>query len=290
MLPRAVKRPIGPSIKPKLIRRNFVPAIRAPIQPRVFPQVVRTPPLSVVRAKRTCCGGSTAQVRAGTDSESTAKILAIQGASKGKVLIIVANGPSITEVPLEKLVNQPRIEILSINTPDPRLWPTTYWAFFDQSQLTRHDHLWHSYAGTVFLNASIKRRLPNTIHFRTIGGDGFSRSLDVGLHLGRSSVYAVMQIALWLDFDHIWLFGVDMNPDGLDGKLHFYGTNPSVRPEVRAERFAEEARHYLFAAKSLTAEERGRFTFCSAYNHHEFVKHFDNLDHRAAVEQILSQI
>ncbi len=70
-----------------------------------------------------------------------------------------------------------------------------------------------------------------------------------------------MQIAYWMNYDHIYLFGVDMNPAGIDGKLHFYGDNPDVEPSIRKDRFEKEATYYSHAAEILTEEERAKYTF-----------------------------
>jgi hypothetical protein len=111
-------------------------------------------------------------------------------------------------------------------------------------------------------------------------GEGFSRDIVKGLHIGRSSVYASMQIALWMNYDHTFIFGCDMNPDGVNGQLHFYGVNPDVNPKNRADRFQLEAKYYESAAKVLTLEERSRFTFCSDYNPWSFVSEFNQASHK----------
>ena len=57
-----------------------------------------------------------------------------------------------------------------------------------------------------------------------------------------------------------------MSTNGINGKLHFYGVNPDVDPQIRKDRFKNEAKHYSYAAKQLSEEERSLFTFCSSYN------------------------
>lgn len=87
--------------------------------------------------------------------------------------------------------------------------------------------------------------------------------------------------------EHIYIFGCDMNPDGLNGQLHFYGQNPDVDPKVRKERFAKEAEFYDIAADILTPEQRLRFTFCSEYNPWPFVDKFNRRSHKEAIAHIL---
>lgn len=219
--------------------------------------------------------------------ESTARIAALRNVGKGKLLVIVGNGPSITEAPLQKLRDNPKIEILTINKPDARIWPTDYWAFFDSSQFRRNEDLWNGYNGFIFNSTAIKRQKSTSMQFRNIAGKGWSRDLLKGLHVGRSSVFAGMQIGAWMNHEHIYICGCDMSPDGINGKLHFYGQNPDVPDEKRKERFVKEAAFYDHAADQMTADERLRFTFCSSYLVWPFVDKFQKLDHREAVDHIL---
>ena len=213
----------------------------------------------------------------------------LKNTGRNKILIIIGNGPTINEVDFRPLRGRPGIEFLSINHPDPRLWPTEYWAFFDQSQAQRHAGLWDEYTGTIFNSASIQRRKTSTIQFRNIGSKSFSKNLLDGICIGRSSVFASMQIALWMNFDKVYIFGVDMNPSADLAKLHFYGTNPDVLPKTRADRFEKESEYYMTAWEAMNEEERSKFIFCSAVNPWPFVKLFGSRDHKEVVPEILEK-
>lgn len=206
---------------------------------------------------------------------------AIQSLGRGKILIIIGNGPSISEAPLDQLVGIPHIEIMSVNRPDERIWPTTYWSFFDLSQMRRHEKLWENYEGYIFNSTAIRRQKAKSIQFKNIIGHGWSRDLTKGLHIGRSSVYASMQIAMWMQFAHVYIFGCDMNPDGINGQLHFYGVNPDVEPNIRAQRFLKESEFYVKAAEVLTEEERAKFTFATDYNPWDFVHKYNQMSHKS---------
>lgn len=218
--------------------------------------------------------------------ESIVKIKQIQNKGRGKILVIIGNGPSLGEAPIERLKGLQNVDMLSINKPDERVWPTSHWAFFDRSQLRRHEELWNSYEGTLFNSTAIKEQRIHSMQFKNLGGTGFSRDMTKGLYIGRSSVYASMQIAKWMDYDHVYIFGCDMNPEGLNGKLHFYGTNPDVEPGLRSQRFEKEAVSYNYAAEHLSEDERMKYTFCTEYNPWEFVNSFNQMNHKAAVEHI----
>lgn len=201
-------------------------------------------------------------------------------------MAIIGNGPSIGEAPLERLKGIKNLDILSINKPDERLWPTSHWAFFDRSQIRRHEVIWNSYEGMLFNSTAIKEQRTNSMQFKHLGGTGFSKDMTKGLYIGRSSVYASMQIALWMDYNQIYIFGCDMNPEGLNGKLHFYGVNPDVEPSLRGQRFEKEAASYVYAAEHLTDADRAKFTFCTEYNPWPFVKSFSEMSHKTAVDHI----
>lgn len=221
-------------------------------------------------------------------ADSLTKIKQLKNHGINKILIIIGNGPSINEAPLEQFKNHPNIHTLSINRPDDRIWPTTHWAFFDQSQMRRHEDLWNGYNGLIFNSTGIKKQKATSLQVKNLGGKGFSRDLTKGLHIGRSSVFAAMQIGHWLNYHHIYIFGCDMNPNGMNGQLHFYGTNPDVNPDVRKERFKKEAEWYDYAADILNENERKKYTFCSSENHWGFVDKFNKMDHKIAVPIIVS--
>lgn len=211
---------------------------------------------------------------------SLENIKSVQSKGRGKILVIVANGPSVSEAPLDQLLTIPNVETLTLNCPDQRIWPTTYWAFFDRSQFTRHEKFWDNYEGYIFNSTSIKRQKTKSMQFKNHAGYGWSRDLTKNIFVGRSSAYAAMQIAQWMQFAHVYIFGVDMNPDGLNGQLHFYGVNPDVDPATRAIRFQGESVYYDKAAEVLTDMERSKFTFKTDYNPWSFIQKFNHATHK----------
>ena len=224
--------------------------------------------------------------------QSKKAISSIKNVGKGKVLVIIGNGPSLIEADIEKLTGHPHIHIMSINKPASRVWPTKYWLFCDHTQFKRHQDLWQTYGGTIFNTTAIKQKRKNAIQIRNLGGTGFSKDLLNGFYLGRSSCFAAMQVALWMGYDHIYLFGVDMRSVRIDGemKTHYYGVNPDVQPKNREARFDQEAKHYDHAAETLSDSDRKRFTFCSSYLRYKFADKFKRIDHRKAVGKILQKV
>lgn len=205
----------------------------------------------------------------------------------GRLLVMVACGPSILEADLPRLKNNPMVDIMSINKPDPRLHPTKYWVFCDQSQYTRNREIFDSYPGTLINAWSVRARHKNQILIRNRSGKGFSKNLDQGYYIGRSTTFANMQTAYWMNYDKVFIFGCDMCKPPNTDQLHFYGVNQDVEPSIRAKRFAKEAEHYSIGAKQLNTIDRSKFVFCSAYNPWPFVREFEQMDHREAVDYIL---
>lgn len=205
-----------------------------------------------------------------------------------KILIIVACGPSILNVNIEELKDYKNIDIMCINKPDKRVWPSPYWLFCDQSQYARNQDTWEQYNGIVINASSVRARHRRQILIKSLSGRGFSRDLAKGFYIGRSSTYSAMQVALWMNYSKIYIFGVDMC--AVDGKLHYYGKNPDVSDTNRVQRFDREAESYMHAATSvLKQEDREKFVFCSSYNKYKFVDYFQRLDEKEAVSIIIEQ-
>lgn len=200
--------------------------------------------------------------------------------------MILGNGPSLSHVPIHALAGDRRIDTMSINHPDPRAWPTTYWAFCDLSQYNRHKQHWNEYQGKIITSSSLQHDRPNAVKIRSLGGPGFSHDLLNGFYIGRSTVYANMQTALWMDYDKIFILGCDMAASP-DGQTWFYGVNEDVKPENRVSRFEAEAAFYEKASQTLPPDIRNRFYFCSSWNPWSFVTRFNHLRHEDAMPVIL---
>ncbi len=213
------------------------------------------------------------------------KVLQLKDSGVGRYLVILACGPSTEYAELEKLAGHRLVDVMTINKPNKRLWPTKYWVFCDQSQYKRNRAMFHSYRGTLINGSSVKVDRENQIIIKNIHGRGFSKDLLAGYHLGRSTTYANLQTALWMKYDKVFIFGCDMAK--VDGKLHFYGVNPDVKERIRESRFEAEAEHYAYAAKHLSAGDRSRFYFCSRHNPWPFVEEFNRMDEQTAVDEIL---
>jgi hypothetical protein len=210
----------------------------------------------------------------------------IKNIGKGRILIMVAAGPSINEVNFDKLKGHSLIDFMCVNQPYKAVWPSKFWAFCDHTQYRRNVDIWNQYNGIIINSTNVRARKENQIVLRNKPGKGFAKDINGGYHIGRSSTYANMQAVYYMNYDKVYIFGVDMC--GINGRMHYYGQNPDVNNDAREKRFAAEAEHYWFAAHNLSESERQRFTFCSSYLKWPFVKHFPRLDHVTAVDTILN--
>lgn len=299
--------------RPKLIRAEDVQQIRTRITyKRETPNVsqikrVITKPIPRPAMKQVNKGLSPKQAliekRIHRDSlynKFADKVRSLKNIGQGKVLVMMACGPSIKEAPLQLLVGNSKIDFMAINNPygyykDERcpkehwgIWPSKFWCFCDNSQYKSNVEAWNSYTGMIINSSAVQGRHKNQIIVKCAGGSGFSKDLAVGYHIGRSSTFANMQSAYYMNYNKVYIFGVDMCKVG--GKLHHYGKNTFVDDAKRLERFSAEARHYGYAAACLTELDRKRFVFCSSYNPWDFVNKFERLGQKEAPNKILEYI
>jgi hypothetical protein len=215
------------------------------------------------------------------------RLMSLKNSGTGQILVMIACGPSANEVDFSPLKNGKNIRTMVINKPISYIWPTDYWAFCDQSQYERNKLEFESYNGLLINSIGVRARRSNQILIKAIQGQGFNIDITNGYYIGRSSVYANMQTALFMNFDKIFIFGIDMC--AVNGKTHHYGNgfNPDVDTEIRIQRFTYEANHYNHAATILSEEMRKKFYFCSSYNPFSFVEKFNKWDHKDAIQKIL---
>lgn len=218
-------------------------------------------------------------------SEQAEKLESLKNIGIGRILVIIACGPSIKQIDWQNLKSLKNVDIMSINKPDVRLWPTKFWFFCDKSQYNRNTELFNNYNGTVMNPYAIKQDKRNQILFKTRNGQGFSKNVNAGINIGRSSTYASLQMAYYMNYDFVFIFGCDMSIPK-EGPSHHYGENPDVDREVRKKRFAKEAESFQFAASNLSLQERNKIIFCSPVNKWPFVRSFKSMEPKEAIEAI----
>lgn len=218
------------------------------------------------------------------------KITAAKNSGAGRVLVMIAAGPSINEVNFVPLRNHDLVDFMCVNKPHKTVWPSKYWAFCDHTQHRRNEDTWNSYStGQIWNSPNVRARKGNQIVVNVLHGKGFSLDITRGYHIGRSSTYAAMQIANYMGYRRIYVFGMDMGASPT-GQLHWYGQNEDVSNEIRKSRFEAEAGNYMWAAQNLPKEVREKFYIASNWNKWPFVEFFNRADHLTAVDEILKYI
>lgn len=220
-------------------------------------------------------------------------ILGLKNTGRGRVLIIIANGPSIKEIDFSALraiiENSRLVDTMTINNPHNELWPTKYWMFADNTQYGRYKQEFKEYEGTIINTNAIRKRKENQVNIKYKGGKGFSRDLEQGFYLGRSTTFAALQVALYMDYKQIFVLGMDMSAVG--NQMHYYGQNLDVDNKTREKRFNIEATYYQHAVEhELTPEEKNRIWICSQYNPFDFVNAFNRTSTQNTIEQIKNSI
>lgn len=299
-MPRAVLKPLQQRSRPPDLQQPKVPQTQTRIISKgALPQVVSAPPRSIQvqppppppsRPVNSPRGGRPTIIKVQYPAKSyTSSINSLKGVGAGRVLVMIAAGPSINEVDFSKINGNPQIDFMCINQPCQKVWPSKFWAFCDHSQYRRNTEIWDHYTGIIVNSSNVRARKANQHIVSTKAGKGFSFDIGTGYYIGRSSTYANMQVAHYMGYKKVFIFGCDMgaSPSGL---LHYYGQNPDVTNDVRVQRFADEAEHYMWAARNLSEEIRSKFVFCTAWNKWPFIQHFPNMDHLKAVDGILEYL
>lgn len=221
--------------------------------------------------------------------DQVTKIKKLKDVGQGQYLVILGNGPSLNMVDTNIFKQySTTIKLCTINVPDRRCWPTQYWAFYDRSQYNRHKDEYRNYSGIAFNSTGIKEQNVNSIKFKHIPGLGYSKDISSGIYVGMSSVFATIQIAMYMNFNRIYIIGCDMDDNVDSGMTHFYGINPDVNPDERKKRFKKEANWYNKMIEILSEEEKKKIVFCSkGINKWPFTSHFTNISPDKATKFII---
>lgn len=128
-------------------------------------------------------------------------------------MLVVGNGPSLNETPLDDLVGVPSIGMNKIDM----IFTKTEWRptiVVCQNRLIARQHRENFAAASipVYLNWSARRSVgqhENVTYFLPLPNDDFSRDLHHGLGSGATVTYAALQFAHFMGADPVVLVGVD---------------------------------------------------------------------------------
>ena len=147
---------------------------------------------------------------------------------RGKRLFIVASGPSLLEVPPERLHGE---ITLTINDALLRFPRSRYAAIMDARKL----HELHMELLEVEGLFTLKGNSYGT-EVALLGTEGFSLELEQGAYSGYTTAYFALQIAVFMGFREIYYLGLDLGNTAQQS--HFFGNRPLQdrdRPDVYAK-------------------------------------------------------
>lgn len=118
----------------------------------------------------------------------------LKGIGLNRVLILIANGQSYLEAPLERLRRLRGIDFMCVNKPDDRIWPAEYWCMCDESQVEAYRNIWREYEGVVICGSGVSSNSRRTARLRMDRGQaGFQLDLTQTVPNGLSTTYVAMQ-------------------------------------------------------------------------------------------------
>ena len=159
---------------------------------------------------------------------------------RGEAVVIVGNGPSLNDTPLEQLGGVPTIAVNGIFYAAERLPdPITYYVVEDTSVFRENTQAIKDFTAqfklfpTSYLDAFAAEELDETIGFFRMNGGFYGRDTGTLCHLrfsmdprqrlfcGQSVTIINLQLAYWMGFSRVVLIGMDFSykiPEDVDRK------------------------------------------------------------------------
>lgn len=151
-------------------------------------------------------------------SDEGEHLRALKDHYKGKPLLIVGNGPSINETPLERFGQIPSIGMNKIDLLFTRTqWRPSMILCVNTIVVRQHRDQFLSSEIPVFLAWKnrwfVRRKSKNLHYFNVFDSEEFSFDLAKGVGSGATVTYAALQFAYYMGADPVIIVGVDHNFD-----------------------------------------------------------------------------
>jgi len=140
-----------------------------------------------------------------------------KGRFKGKPMLVVGNGPSINQTPLEEFKDVPAVAMNKIDLLFSRsTWRPTVIMCTNDSVVQQHWKQWLTLNIPVFLNWKSRWFVPSGERrklgfFMTRNTEDFAYDFDKGVGRANTVTYVALQFAYWCGADPVIIFGVDHN-------------------------------------------------------------------------------
>ena len=141
-------------------------------------------------------------------------ILSLKDKEKGNRCFILACGPSLLDCSEDQLKGEKKI---AVNHAIQRFPSSQYSVIADPKCYNEIGP-----TNNILFSASYPFRIPNSYYSKDLGNrPGWSWDLTKGVHIGHTSTYMALQLAVWVGFSPIILLGLDLYDT--DDRTHYYG-------------------------------------------------------------------
>lgn len=175
------------------------------------------------------------------------RILPFHQLHRGERVFLLASGPSLTTLPLDRLRGQ---VVMGLNRSALAFPETQYHCAMDRWLFRRHPSLLRR-CPTLFTVPDRPFGIPLRLlddEDERVGPDGFSLDLREGIYSGRSVAYFALQVAVWMGFQEIVYLGLDL---AHGPTTHFFGNDHPRSNEKRLEIFRHIRTNLENAARLL---------------------------------------
>lgn len=145
----------------------------------------------------------------------TTPISELRDRHKGKPMLVVGNGPSLNQTPLERFASVPSIGMNKIDL----LYPHTSWrpelvVCVNNLVAIQHQSIYAASEIPIFIGWKARWFLnrearSNVNFFNTMKSNAFSKDAVAGFGSSATVTYIALQMAYWMGADPVIIFGVD---------------------------------------------------------------------------------
>lgn len=211
----------------------------------------------------------------------------LHGIKSGRHLVIFAAGPSAKRAPIDKLAKLD-VDFAVINRPVNGITPNFFCAY---DSVVIHDNIEYlkSFTGVIIGGTQVHFPGKEIWTFDNVGHNTFCLLASNGVCLGKSTTYAALQIFLFLGYEKICVYGLDMTADKSGELYHNSRGNKFVPYDERLKRFQNSELKYYDNLPKLPEHLRERFYFVSDINPWPFFEQMPHSRDMNTVPKILCE-
>lgn len=148
-------------------------------------------------------------------SKQSGRLEHLRGIYKDQPMLVVGNGPSLNNTPLDDFAGIPSIGMNKIDLLFPRTtWRPSLICCTNDLVVRQHWKVWSSLNIPVFLSWKTRWHIPSSArpgfeYFLNFPTPDFSDDASHGLGWGHTVTYAALQLAFFMGANPVVLFGVD---------------------------------------------------------------------------------